>query len=235
MGFPIFAAMVVIYALLSALFLALIFGPQMWVVATMRRHGAERDDYPGTGGELARHLLDEAGLSHVKVERIAAGDHYAPDDKAVRLSAANFDGRSVTAVAVAAHEVGHALQHAEGYRPLMLRQRLASWATTINRAGAVLLVTAPVLFALTRSPVIMVGQVAGAFAIMLTSVVVHVLTLPTEFNASFRRALPVLERFIPAEDMPAARSVLRAAALTYVAAALTTLLDITRWLRLLRF
>jgi hypothetical protein len=227
--------MVVIYALFAALFLALIFGPQMWVAATMRRHGAERDDYPGTGGELARHLLDEAGLSHVKVERVAAGDHYAPNDKAVRLSAANFDGRSVTAVAVAAHEVGHALQHADGYRPLMLRQKLATWATGINRAGAVLLVTSPVLFAITRSPVIMFGQVAGAFAIMLTSVVVHVLTLPTEFNASFRRALPVLERFIPAEDMPAARSVLKAAAFTYVAAALTTLLDITRWLRLLRF
>jgi Zn-dependent membrane protease YugP len=227
--------MVVIVALFAALFLALIFGPQLWVTATMRRHGAERADYPGTGGELARHLLDEAGLQHVKVERVAAGDHYAPDDKAVRLSAGNFDGRSITAVAVAAHEVGHALQHAEGYRPLMLRQKLAFWATNINRLGAVLMVAAPVLFALTRSPVIMFGQVAGAFAIMLTSVVIHVLTLPTEFNASFRRALPVLERFIPPEDMPAARSVLKAAAFTYVAAALTTLLDITRWLRLFRF
>jgi Zn-dependent membrane protease YugP len=227
--------MVVIVALFAALFLALIFGPQLCVTATMRRHGAERADYPGTGGELARHLLDEAGLQHVKVERVAAGDHYAPDDKAVRLSAGNFDGRSITAVAVAAHEVGHALQHAEGYRPLMLRQKLAKWATNINRLGAVLMVAAPVLFALTRSPVIMFGQVAGAFAIMLTSVVIHVLTLPTEFNASFRRALPVLERFIPPEDMPAARSVLKAAAFTYVAAALTTLLDITRWLRLFRF
>ena len=133
---------------LRALFLALVFGPQLWVTATMRRHGAERPDYPGTGGELARHLLDEAGLQHVKVERIAAGDHYAPDDKAVRLSAANFDGRSVTAVAVAAHEVGHALQHAEGYRPLMLRQRLAGWAININRLGAVLLMATPVVFAL---------------------------------------------------------------------------------------
>ena len=227
--------MVVIAALVTALVLALIFGPNLWVMATMRRHAAERPDYPGTGGELARHLLDEAGLQHVKVERVAAGDHYAPDDKAVRLSAGNFDGRSITAVAVAAHEVGHALQHAEGYRPLMLRQTLAKWAVNINRVGAVLLVATPVLFALTRSPVILFGQVAGAFAIMLTTVLIHLLTLPTEFNASFRRALPVLERFIPQEDMPAARSVLKAAAFTYVAAALTTLLDITRWLRLLRF
>ncbi len=227
--------MVVIYALLSAVFLALVFGPNLWVMATMRRHGVERPDYPGTGGELARHLLDEAGLSHVKVERVPAGDHYAPDDKAVRLSAGNFDGRSVTAVAVAAHEVGHALQHAEGYRPLMLRQRLARWAAGISRLGAVLLVGTPFVFALTHSPLVLVGQVAGAFAIMLTTVVIHVLTLPTEFNASFARALPVLGRFIPAQDMPAARSVLKAAAFTYVAAALTSLLDIARWLRLLRF
>jgi len=227
--------MVVIVALFSALVLALIFGPQLWVTATMRRHGTDRPDFPGTGGELARHLLDEAGLEHVKVERVPAGDHYAPDEKAVRLSAGNFDGRSITAVAVAAHEVGHAMQHAEGYRPLMLRQKLAHWALNINRVGAVLLVATPVLFALTRSPVILFGQVAGAFAIMLTTVLIHVLTLPTEFNASFRRALPVLQRFIPEEDMPAARSVLKAAAFTYVAAALTTLLDITRWLRLLRF
>ncbi|MCA3574796.1 MAG: zinc metallopeptidase [Aestuariivirga sp.] len=219
----------------AALFMALVFGPQLWVSATMRRHGAERADFPGTGGELARHLLDEAGLQHVKVERIAAGDHYAPDEKAVRLSAANFDGRSVTAVAVAAHEVGHALQHAEGYGPLMLRQKLAGLAININRLGAVLLMATPVVFALTRSPVVLLGQTAAAFVIMFATVVIHAVTLPTEFNASFRRALPVLERYIPADDMPAARSVLKAAALTYVAAALVTLLDITRWLRILRF
>jgi Zn-dependent membrane protease YugP len=70
---------------------------------------------------------------------------------------------------------------------------------------------------------------------MLTTVVIHAVTLPMEFNASFRRALPALARFIPEDDMPAARSVLKAAALTYVAAALATLLNITRWLRLLRF
>lgn len=227
--------MAIILALISALFMALILGPQLWVAVTMRKHGADRPDYPGTGAELARHLLDEAGLSHVKVERVPAGDHYAPDDHAVRLSAANYDGRSITAVAVAAHEVGHALQHAEGYRPLMLRQKLASWAVNINRLGAVLLVATPVLFAVTRSPVLLFGQVAGGFAVMLTTVVIHAVTLPTEFNASFRRALPALARVIPEDDMPAARSVLKAAAFTYVAAALTTLLDITRWLRLLRF
>ncbi len=227
--------MVVLALLGAALFLGLVFGPQAWIGITMRKHAVHREDYPGTGGELARHLLDAAGLNDVKVERIAAGDHYSPQDRTVRLSAPNFDGRSVTAVAVAAHEVGHAVQHAEGFGPLMWRQKLAGYAIVIQRTGSILLMATPFVFALTRSPVILVAEIAGAFAIMLTTVVIHAVTLPTEFDASFKRALPVLSQYIPEDDMPGARSVLKAAAFTYVASALVTLLDISRWLRVLRF
>lgn len=226
----------VILALLGAvLFLGLVFGPQAWIKAVMQKHGEQRADFPGTGGELARHLLDQAGLQDVKVERIAEGDHYSPMDKAVRLSASNFDGKSVTAVAVAAHEVGHALQHADGYGPLMMRQKLAGLAVTIQRTGSVLMMATPVIFMLTRSPVILVAEIVAAFGIMLSTVVIHAVTLPTEFNASFKRALPILGNYIPADDMPGATSVLKAAAFTYVASALVTLLDISRWLRVLRF
>ena len=84
-------------------FVALIFGPQFWINWTMNGYAAHRSDFPGTGGELARHLLNEAGLKDVKLETTKAmGDHYSPDDKAVRLSESNFKGRSITAVAVAA-------------------------------------------------------------------------------------------------------------------------------------
>ena len=81
--------------------MALIFGPQFWIKWVMEKHGREQPDFPGTGGELARHLLDRAGLANVKLERIDGGDHYSPEEKVVRLSARNFDGKSVTAVAVA--------------------------------------------------------------------------------------------------------------------------------------
>jgi Zn-dependent membrane protease YugP len=226
----------VILALLGAvLFVALIFGPSAWVRATMSKHGQQRADFPGTGGELARHLLDQAGLQDVKLERIPAGDHYSAPDRAVRLSASNFDGKSVTAVAVAAHEVGHAMQHAEGYGPLMLRQRLVGYSMLIERTGSVLLMATPIVFALTRSPLILVAEVVAAFVIMSSTIVIHAVTLPTEFNASFKRALPVLANYISPDDMPAARSVLKAAAFTYVASALSTLLNIARWLRVLRF
>lgn len=226
----------VILALLGAVvFLGLVFGPRAWIAATMKRHGADRPDFPGTGGELARHLLDQAGLQAVKVERVQAGDHYSPKDKAVRLSEANFDGKSVTAVAVAAHEVGHALQDAQGYMPLQIRQKLAGYCIIIERTGSVLLMATPFVFALTRSPVILLAEVVVGLGILLSTVVIHAVTLPTEFDASFKRALPILESYIRPEDMPGARSVLKAAAFTYVASALTSLLDIARWLRILRF
>ena len=215
--------------------IALILGPQIWVRSTMAKHGTDRPDYPGTGAELARHLLDEHGLGVVKVETTSQGDHYSPADKAVRLSKANHDGRSVTAVAVAAHEVAHAIQDAQNYGPLHLRQRLARHAVLIERIGSVLLVATPVIFLLTRSPTLLLAQPILALGILAVTVVIHAFTLPTEFDASFKRALPILESYLPQHDMPAARSVLKAAALTYVASALVSLVDIARWIRILRF
>ena len=201
----------------------------------MRKHDAAREDFPGTGGELARHLLDEAGLRTIKVERVVEGDHYSPADKAVRLSARNFDSKSVTAVAVAAHEVCHALQDRDAYAPLILRQKLALTCIAIERAGSMMMMATPLVFALTRSPVVLVAEVVLALGILASTVVIHIFTLPTEYDASFNRALPILKNYLPAEDMPGARSVLKAAAFTYVASALVSLLDIARWLRVLRF
>jgi uncharacterized protein len=227
--------MIVLIVLGVVAFIALIFGPQFWIKWVMSKHALERADFSGTGGELARHLLDKAGLETVKVERIDGGDHYSPAEKVVRLSARNFDGKSVTAVAVAAHEVGHALQHRDNYAPLMMRQRLAATCITIERTGSLIMMATPFVFALTRSPVVLVAEVVLAIGILSSTIVIHLFTLPTEFDASFKRALPTLEHYLQPEDMPGARQVLKAAAFTYVAAALVSLLDMARWLRLLRF
>ncbi|WP_119391376.1 zinc metallopeptidase [Taklimakanibacter lacteus] len=215
--------------------LALIFGPQMWIRRTIARHAQERADFPGTGGELARHLLDEAGLQSVKVESIEAGDHYSPVDKAVRLAKANYEGKSVTAVAIAAHEASHAMQDAEGYGPLHLRQKLVGYAIVIEKTGSVLLLATPVIFALTRSPLVLAFELVAGLGILASTVVLHIVTLPTEFDASFKRALPILTHYVRPEDMKGARQVLRAAAFTYVASALVSLIDVARWIRILRF
>ena len=225
-----------LFALLGLIaFIALIFGPQFWIKWTMSKYAVERPDMPGTGGELARHLLDDAGLQDVKLEVVQGGDHYSPDEKAVRLSEANFKGKSITAIAVAAHEVAHAIQHRDGYSPLLWRQRLVKKTIIIERVGSVMLMATPLVFALVRSPVVLFLEIAVAIGILASTIVIHIFTLPTEFDASFKKALPVLENYVPPDEMPGARSVLRAAAFTYVAGALVSLLNVARWLRILRF
>lgn len=217
-------------------FLALIFGPQWWVKAQMRRHGVAREDFPGTGGELAVHLLEQAGLADVTVELTDAGDHYDPIDRVIRLSPEVHDGRSVTAVAVAAHEVGHAIQHRDGDRLFLWRLRMAQAAQKLEVGAAILFATAPLVLAFVRSPIIAVVQVGVGILLLGPRLAIHLVTLPMEFDASFGKALPVLSGggYLQEQDVPAARSVLRAAAFTYVASALVTLLDFTRLIRVLR-
>ena len=228
--------MVILAALGLFSLVALIFGPQFWINWTMKTHATERADFPGTGGEMARQLLDDAGLQSVTIEIVETmRDHYAPDEKTIRLSKENFDGKSVTAVAVAAHEVGHAIQDRDGYWALSLRQKLAKNVIIFEKVGSVILMTSPFVFALTRSPVVLLLELAAALGILAISIVIHVFTLPTEYDASFKKALPLLRQYLPEQEMKGATKVLRAAAYTYVAGALVSLISVGRWLRILRF
>ncbi len=225
------------FVILGVVFLVgLIVLPQWWIRRVLARNQVERPDLGGTGAELARLLLDKAELRHVKVELTEGGDHYDPGDEVVRLSLPHHDGRSVAALAVAAHEVGHALQHAHGDRIFALRGRLAPGIVWFERLAQVIFFSIPLLGAVARSPVLVGLQIALVVALLASRLVVHLVTLPVEMDASFKRALPILEagRFVPDADLPAARQVLRAAALTYVAAALLSLVDVTRLIRVLR-
>jgi Zn-dependent membrane protease YugP len=219
----------------ALLVLAIVFGPQLWIRRVLAQHGGERPDFPGTGAELARHLLDEAGLQAVPVEETDKGDHYDPGARAVRLLPQHYGGRSVSAVAVAAHEVAHAVQHARGEPSFARRVALVGRLIWVERVAGGMLLLAPIIFALVKSPVLLALEIAAGVALLGVRVVVHAVTLPVEFDASFGKALPVLERgrYLSDADMPAARSVLRAAAWTYVAAALMTLLDVARWFRII--
>lgn len=219
-----------------AALLALVFGPSWWVKRVMTRYSEPANRYPGTGGELARYLLDQLDLGHVGAEITEQGDHYDPDEKCVRLTPDKFNGRSLTAITVAAHEVGHAHQDATGYGPLKWRTRLVKLAAPGERIGAAVLMLAPVVTVLTRAPVAGLLMLLGGFLVLGLSTVVHLVTLPMELDASFGRAMPLLEKgdFLQPGDKPHARKLLTAAALTYVSVSLVSLLNIGRWWAILR-
>lgn len=224
------------WLILIVTLLVAILGPSIWVKRVLEKYSKPDDRYPGSGASLARHLLDQYQLQSVVVESTEAGDHYDPQAKAVRLTPENHDGRSLTAITVAAHEVGHAIQDATSYPPLRWRTRLVRLTWAIEKLGAGFLLISPFLAAFTRVPALGVLTFGAGFLILGTSAVVHFVTLPTEFDASFNRALPLLEKHnvLMSGDEPHASKILKAAALTYVSAALMSLLNIARWMAILR-
>ena len=222
--------------LLLGILLALVAGPSLWVRRVMRRYARPADRYGRDGRETARRLLDGMGLGDVTVEVTEAGDHYDPEARAVRLSPDNYSGRSLTAVTIAAHEVGHALQDAEGFAPLKWRSRMVRWVGPVEKTGAVLMMATPIIIGVTRLPMAGLLMLFGGLLTLGSAVIIHLLTLPTEFDASFGRALPLMKKqdVLYESDEKHARRLLLAAAMTYVAASLMSLLNVARWIAILR-
>ena len=224
---------IVVFLLIIAV---VVFGPGLWVRRVLERYSQPADRYAGTGAQLARHLLNKNGLEAVVVERTTQGDHYDPEDKAVRLTDDKYDGKSLTAITVAAHEVGHAVQDHQGYAPLRIRSKLVRGSRYVEKLGAGVLLISPFMGAITRAPGLSLLMFGAGMMTLGTSTLIHMATLPTEFDASFARALPMLDehRILKSADRPHARRLLRAAALTYVSASLMSLLNIARWWAILR-
>lgn len=215
--------------------LAIIFGPQWWASYTFRRYATKQDHIQGTGGELARHLLDRNDMKDVAVEVTEEGDHYDPISRTVRLSPNNYNDNSLTAVAVSAHEVGHAIQHHNNEAKLALRSRLVGLAQKSEKLGSAIMIVMPFVMIITRSPIAGLIFTLAGLASMAGATLVHLITLPVEWDASFGKALPILKSgYIHEEDIAAIEKILKAAALTYVAASLASLLNVWRWIALLR-
>lgn len=214
----------------------LVYLPQLWVKSVMRRYSSDRDDLPGTGSELADHLIKRFELDGVSLEMTEdKGDHYDPTSKTIRLSPPNFNGRSLTAVAVATHEVGHAIQFARQERVSMLRVRYLPIASALKRAGVMIMLAMPILAVVLRAPPLIFAVVMLSVALQLLGALAYLIILPEEWDASFHKALPILIEgdYVPENDLDAVTTVLRAAALTYFAAALSDILNIGRWLMIL--
>lgn len=221
--------------ILLILILFIIYFPQYWVKKVLNEHHQQDEDFPGTGGELARHLLDRFDLQHVKVETTDQGDHYDPLTQCLRLTPDKHNGKTLTSITVAAHECGHALQHAAREPLFMWRSHVAWISIWSTRAGSFLLFAAPFLVVVSHAPSVAILNILGAFLIMGVAIIMQLITLPVELDASFKKALPLLASgYLKPEQMPAARKILQAAAWTYVAASLASLLNFWRWMAVLR-
>ncbi len=224
-----------LYVIFIIIFIVIFFVPQWWVKYIMKRYSNTINALPGTGGELAQHLIDHYHLP-VTVETTEQGDHYDPQSKTVRLSPEYFNGKSLTAIAIAAHEVGHAVQDFRQDKLLLLRGRMVTTSQHFEKLGAGIIFIAPLLSAFTRSP--QLGLLIGLIGLLsiASSVVVHLISLPVEFDASFNKALPLLKEgnYVTKRDLIPVRQVLLAAALTYVAAAMAGLLNVWRWIAILK-
>ena len=197
---------------------------------TFKKYAEVHNSRGLTGADAARRVLDANGLRDVPVEQISGelSDHYDPKARAVRLSQSVWGSTSVAAVGVACHEVGHAIQHAENYLPIQIRQAILPAAGFGEKLSIPLLIAG--LFLSSYSQKLLYLAYAGILLYGLC-VLFQVVTLPTEFDAS-KRALVSIERMglLEGEELIGAKKVLRAAALTYVAGLATTMMQLLRFI-----
>ena len=201
-----------------------LFLPSIWVNYVLRKNNNPLPDMPFTGNELGLKILQENKLENVLIEPIKQIDHYNPLEKKVNISEDKLYKKSITSIAVVAHEIGHAIQDKENYKPLLLRQKLIEKTMIFQRVGSLLLIIGlPSIFAITKSPFITFLAAIIIMGCLSTNVLIHLITLPVEFDASFKRALPILQKYVPKENMRQCRSVLRAAAFTYLAQSIVSI------------
>lgn len=176
-----------------------------------------------TGAEAARKILDDNGLYNIRVEHVAGSlsDHYDPTANVIRLSDSTYASDSVAAIGVAAHEAGHAVQHAVGYAPIKFRNAIVPAVNICSRLSMPLFILGLILGA--------AGLANVGIALFAGALVFQLVTLPVEFNAS-RRALKILNTsaMLDEQELRGAKKVLSAAAMTYVAAALASALQLLR-------
>ncbi len=209
--------------ILPAIIISLI--AQMRVTSTFGKYNKIQNSRNMTGSQVARKILDQNGLSSVVVEHVPGNlsDHYDPTSRTLRLSDSVYSSSSVASLGVAAHECGHAIQHAKGYAPLKARHSVYPVVRFSSAASTPLII----LGLIVNTPALLYLGI-----ILFSAVVVfQLITLPVEFNAS-KRALAILEdnNFLDYDEVRSAKKVLSAAAMTYVASALMSIMQILRLL-----
>ena len=202
----------------------ILFLPNIWVNYILKNNNRVLSDMPFTGNQLGKKILEEQKIYNVSIESIKQLDHYNPIKKKIHIGEDKLNKKSITSIAVVAHEIGHAIQDKENYKPLIIRQKLIEKTMIFQRLGSFLLIIGlPSIFTFTKSPLITFVAAMIIMGCLSTNVLIHLITLPVEFDASFKRALPILQKYVPKENMKQCRSVLRAAAFTYLAQSIVSI------------
>lgn len=206
--------------------------PNWWTQRILKKHSKPHPDIPGTGGEFAEHLIKKYKLN-ITLEETPTGDHYDPIDKVVRISSQNFNTNSLTAITTVAHEIGHAIQDKENYEPLKQRTALIERSQWMQKFSGFALMITPILIPIFHTPMIALITFTAGFMAMGVPVIIHLSTLPVEFDASYKRALPLLKegKYLSHKDQKHAKKILWACAMTYAAASLSSLVNLWKWLR----
>ena len=203
--------------ILYLIFLFILFvAPIIWYNYIFKKNDRVLINMPFTGFEFGRELLQEHNLNDVQIEATKLGDHYDLINKKVMVLEDRLGKKSLTSITIICHEIAHAIQHKENYKPLKRRNviiRNTSWITQLG--SGILLIGFPIIFATGSYGFIKICLAIAAFSLLI-SALIHIITLDVEIDASFNKAYPIIKQKVPAEYHEACRSILLAAALTYV-------------------
>lgn len=209
--------------------------PKFWLSYSMKKGDKELINMPFNAEEFGKLILKENDLTGVKIEETQAVDHYDLNDRTVRVKEGRLEKKSLTSLTIVCHEIGHAIQHNEEYEPLVQRTNLVEKTQWISRLGGVILYSALPLILATGSFGFIKLSLLLVICSVLVGVLIHLITLNVEIDASFNRAMPILKEKIPEEYHAQCNNVLKAAAFTYVIGALTSFLSLRYiWLLLSR-
>ena len=203
--------------IINLIFLFILFvAPIIWYNYIFKKNDKVLINMPFTGFEFGKELLQEHNLNDVQIEATKLGDHYDLINKKVMVLENRLAKKSLTSITIICHEIAHAIQHKENYKPLKRRNVIIKNTSWITQLGSgILLIGFPIIFATGSYGFIKICLAIAAFSLLI-SALIHIITLDVEIDASFNKAYPIIKQKVPAEYHEACRSILLAAALTYV-------------------
>lgn len=207
----------------------------LWLNYVFNKNDKILINMPFNGQEFGNLILEEKGLNNVLIEETSVGDHYDLNEKKVKVLNDRLNKKSLTSISIICHEIGHAIQHQENYKPLKNRTIIVKSTAWITQIGnSILLIGIPFIFATGATSLIKTSLIIVLISLII-GVFIHIITLDVEFDASFNRAMPIIREKVPKEYHNACRSVLLAAALTYVVGTIRNFISLRYiWLLLSR-